>query len=689
MDMSRSRGGSSRGTTRAWRQRWRAAALVTALVGGTLAATATQAVASVAPDAPTNVVATAGDGQATVTWAPPASDGGAAIRQYKVAAQPGMASATVTGTETTATVLNLTNGVTYTFTVKATNADGYTSVASVKSAPVVVGGGTPATNPDPPTGVTATAGDSMATVGWTPPANDGGATVDSYIVASQPGSTTVTVDGTTTSADFTGLANGTAYTFTVRAVNSVGRSLPSAPSTAVTPGGPASPPDAPTNVVATAGDGRATITWTAPASNGAAILKYRVNVQPGSTAVETTSPSQTSADFAGLTNGTTYTFTVKAYNSAGVSPASLPSNPVSPVAAPKTAPGAPTGVSATATGNTATIRWSAPASGGSSPISSYRVTASPGGTSTVVSAPALTTRLNLFGGTYSFVVQAVNSVGTSAPSAASNTVHSVATVWGDFDGDGKADIIARKPDGELWLYSGSGTGHFGSPAARRIATGWQVYDRILSPSDFNGDGRGDIIARKPTGQLYLYLGNGKGGFLSTTPRQISTGWQGLDRLLSPGDFNGDGHTDIIARKPTGELYLFTGNGKGGFTSPAYHQISSGWQGLDRLVSPGDFNGDGHIDIIARKPTGELYLFTGNGKGGFTSPAYHQMTSGWQAFDRLLSPGDFNGDGHPDVITRKSTGALYLYTGNGKGGFTSPAYRQIGNGWGIYDILLGG
>ena len=685
MDMSRSRG-KSRKTPRDWRQRWRAGVLVTALVGGGLAATATAAVASVAPDAPTNVVATAGDGQATVTWTAPASDGGAAITQYKVASQPGTASATVAGTETTATVTGLTNGVTYTFTVKATNADGFTSVASAKSPPVVVGGGTPPTKPDAPTGVVATAGDSMASVSWTPPANDGGAAIDSYIVASQPGSTTVTVDGATTSADFPGLANGTAYTFTVRAVNTVGRSLPSAPSAAVTPGGPASPPDAPTNVVATAGDGQVTVTWTAPASNGAAIQKYRVNVQPGTGYAETVDASTTKV-FGGLTNGTTYTFTVRAYNSAGVSAASLPSNPATPVAAPRTAPGAPTGVTASATGNTATIRWSAPASDGGSPITQYRVTASPGGTSTTVSAPALTTRLNLFGGTYTFVVQAVNSTGPSVPSAASNSVHSVATMWSDFNGDGKADILARKPDGELWLYSGNGTGNFGSPAAKRIATGWQVYDRILSPSDFNGDGRGDIIARKPTGQLYLFLGNGKGGFLSSTPTLLGSGWQGLDRLVSPGDFNGDGHTDIIARKPTGELYLFTGNGKGGFTNPAYHQISSGWQGLDRLISPGDFNGDGHTDIIARKPTGELYLFTGNGKGGFTNPSYRQIASGWQAFDRLLSPGDFNGDGHPDVVTRKSTGALYLYTGNGSGTFS--ASRQIGNGWGIYDILTGG
>ncbi|EAX0569006.1 hypothetical protein WX77_25030, partial [Salmonella enterica] len=123
-------------------------------------------------------------------------------------------------------------------------------------------------------------------------------------------------------------------------------------------------------------------------------------------------------------------------------------------------------ITASIAGNFATIRWSAPASDGNSPITQYRVTASPGGTSTVVAAPALTTRMGLLGGSYTFVVRAINSVGASPASASSNAVRSLATVWGDFDGDGKADLVARKPNGELWLYSGNGTGGFTSPARR-------------------------------------------------------------------------------------------------------------------------------------------------------------------------------------------------------------------------------
>jgi Fibronectin type III domain len=251
-----------------------------------------------------------------------------------VAAQPGTVSTTVSGSETSATVLGLTNGVTYTFTVKATNADGFQSAASAKSNDVAVGGGGGTVNKaDPPTDVVATAGDGSARVSWTPPANDGGSPVTSYIVASQPGSTNVTVDAPSTSADFPGLTNGVPYTFTVRAVNVVGRSLPSSPSDAVTPGGgQATVPGAPTNVVATAGDGSATVAWTPPADDGGAdVIEYRVNVKPGTDHKIVPAPA-TSVDFAPLPNGTTVTFTVKAINAMGQSLPSDASNAVTPTA---------------------------------------------------------------------------------------------------------------------------------------------------------------------------------------------------------------------------------------------------------------------------------------------------------------------------------------------------------------------
>src|SRR5581483_3982422 len=124
-----------------------------------------------------------------------------------------------------------------------------------------------------------------------------------------------------------GLTNGTPYTFTVVATNAVGDSLPSLPSAPVIPS--ASLPGSPTNVTAVAGDAQATVSWHAPASDGGSpILSYTVTSSPGGFTCMWTLTGPLSCTVTGLTNGTTYTFTVTATTLNGTGAASLPSNPV-------------------------------------------------------------------------------------------------------------------------------------------------------------------------------------------------------------------------------------------------------------------------------------------------------------------------------------------------------------------------
>ena len=182
------------------------------------------------------------------------------------------------------------------------------------------------TEPGTPTNVTAVAGDGQATVSWTAPSPHGSA-LTSYTVTPFVGATAgtpVTVSGTPplSSSNVTGLTNGTTYTFTVSATNAVGTGPTSAASNAVTP---AALPDAPANVIATRGDGQATVIWTAPASNGSPLTSYSITpfliTAGGGTAltpvVVTGSPPATSAVVTGLTNGANYTFAVTATNGSG------------------------------------------------------------------------------------------------------------------------------------------------------------------------------------------------------------------------------------------------------------------------------------------------------------------------------------------------------------------------------------
>jgi hypothetical protein len=198
---------------------------------------------------------------------------------------------------------------------------------------------TPTTPPGQVTNVSATAGPASATVTWSAPSSGGAVTtytITPYIGSEARPATTVSGSPPATSATIGGLTGGTSYTFTVQASNSAGAGPVSAPSNAVTPTTPTAP-SAPTEVKATAGSGSAAVTWTAPSNGGSQISSYTVTPYVGSTAQPATtiigSPPTPSATIVGLTNGTTYTFTVTAANAVGPGPASSPSNAVTPSAA--------------------------------------------------------------------------------------------------------------------------------------------------------------------------------------------------------------------------------------------------------------------------------------------------------------------------------------------------------------------
>lgn len=202
-----------------------------------------------APNAPTSVSATTGHLRATVTFLPPGDDGGAIITGYTVTAvdttTPANGGQTVTGTNPPLVVTGLTQGDTYHFTVTATNADG-TSPASTNSNSVVILG---PTKPNPPTAVTAIAGDGQATVSFAPPADNGGAAITSYTVTAidetNPPNGGQTASGATSPRTVTGLTNGDGYTFQVTATNAQGTSDPSGKSALTVPqsaSGPGAPP---------------------------------------------------------------------------------------------------------------------------------------------------------------------------------------------------------------------------------------------------------------------------------------------------------------------------------------------------------------------------------------------------------------------------------------------------------------
>ena len=350
------------------------------------------------------------------------------------------------------------------------------------------------------------------------------------------------------------------------------------------------------------------------------------------------------------------------------------------------------------------------------------------------------------------------------------------TVVGDLTGDGRADLMARDTHGRLWFYASQVS--LSQPFRPRVQVGssWNVYNQLIG-LDRNLDGHGDILGRTEAGAFYLYAGDGAGGYAGrvpeaahltsgntyaaiageghqpdfgkglvvgrmpngdayvyqgrengtfsprygiafgydpvSTPLMTSTvafgddGTPGLvvttraganyggmllnlfsekgqdlslayySAIAGPGDLDGDGHADMVARDTGGHLWFLAGHANGTIATDKRHLIGAGWNGYRTIVGAGDLSGDGVADLVATTPGGAMYLYAGLANGAFASRVH--VGSGWQGYTKISAPGDLTGDGKSDLTAVDSAGRLWLYPGLGNGHFGTRV--EIGTaGW---------
>ncbi len=287
---------------------------------GTGTAASASATPAVAPPAPT-LTAQAGDTAVTLSWTPN-GNGGSAITGWQSRTGDGAWADLATSDANTVVVPNLDNGTAYTFEVRATNAVGDGEAATASA--------TPAGTPPAPT-VTADAGDEMVTLSWTSN-GDNGSTITGWQVRTGDGEWDDLVTDATGHV-VSGLTNGTAYTFGVRAINAVGDGGVAAESAT-----PAAVPAAPT-VTVVPSDGEITLSWASTGNGGSAITgwHYRMKVGVGDYGEWTAMAADaTGASLTGLDTGTgavAYVFEVRATNALGDG-AVTTSDPVTPTSAP-------------------------------------------------------------------------------------------------------------------------------------------------------------------------------------------------------------------------------------------------------------------------------------------------------------------------------------------------------------------
>ncbi|GAB7110628.1 VCBS repeat-containing protein [Streptomyces phaeofaciens JCM 4814] len=300
---------------------------------------------------------------------------------------------------------------------------------------------------------------------------------------------------------------------------------------------------------------------------------------------------------------------------------------------------------------------------------------------------------------------------------------------GDWDGNGKTDLLARDFSGALWFYPGTGKGTFGTRSAR--SKGWGKVTQFAGAGNNPHFGKFGTMARTTAGSVYSYEVTGTGtltgkllvgdawpsattrlayasslrqngladlvvqsvssgqltnpAFYALSDPKLATGSTSYNRVVGPGDLTGDGKGDLLAVTTSGTLYLYAGDGSGTSVGSRV-TVGTGWQRYNAVVGAGDFTGDGRPDLLARDTAGVLWRYAGTGSASAPFSARVKVGSGWQQFKKVFSPGDANGDGKADLMATNSSGALYFYAGTGTGGFKSRVTKAT-SGWSTWADLL--
>ncbi len=161
----------------------------------------------------------------------------------------------------------------------------------------------------------------------------------------------------------------------------------------------------------------------------------------------------------------------------------------------------------------------------------------------------------------------------------------------------------------------------------------------------------------------------------------------LNGLVPFGDISKDFKNDLLVRRSDGSMRVVLGGDTPPFAGRTVLLIPGNWNVYDALVHTGDVNGDAQADLIARdRESGALYLYTGTGTGGFNSPV--KLAGGYKGYSRFVGAGDINGDGKPDLMMQYDpTSTMYVMYGNGNGTFQT-GLSIVGTGWLGYNAVIG-
>jgi len=236
----------------------------------------------------------------------------------------------------------------------------------------------------------------------------------------------------------------------------------------------------------------------------------------------------------------------------------------------------------------------------------------------------------------------------------------------DANGDGIPDLITTNDD--IFVLLGNGDGTFRSGPS---SSSGMLYTDGVAAVDLNGDGKVDLVfagglyGGNPPQGIGVCMGNGDGTFEEAVFYQAGND-TGFGNLVV-GDFNGDGIPDVAASGTSG-VWLFIGKGNGAFNVGVLAiPLLAVYGGA---LAAADFNGDHNLDLVMTLPSSDsgFDVFLGNGNGTFKAPqtfAEPRQIVG-------LAVGALTKGGRLGIaVSGYASSYVYLYPGNGDGGFDAP------------------
>ena len=295
---------------------------------------------------------------------------------------------------------------------------------------------------------------------------------------------------------------------------------------------------------------------------------------------------------------------------------------------------------------------------------------------------------------------ASGSFTAGTPFAVDSAPWAIAT--GDFDGDGKLDVVAvgaqKKSTTAIYtalVLQGDGLGGFTSKGTTGVLG---THPFGVAVGDFNGDGKLDIVTTsQDNGSAAILINNGSFSF-SATDLAVSGVGDGPTGV-AVADVNGDGNLDIItANVFASTVSVLLGDGAGHFTQALGSPMSIGTGNGPVAVAIGDVNNDRKLDIVAADfGSGKVTVLLNDGSGRFSQATNSPFTVGSSPF--AVAVGDLNGDGNLDIVTANSgSNNVSVLLGVGNGSFNAASPVSVGaspmgialgdmDGGGVLDIVV--